>query len=55
MKRILERLANLCLADHQTTCPILEELMALKGFAAQAYGESGSRGGPSCPGAVFGR
>lgn len=33
-KRLLERLADLCLGDHQPDCPILDELLALKGFAA---------------------
>lgn len=32
-KRLLERLADLCLGDHQPACPILDELLALKGFA----------------------
>jgi MerR family copper efflux transcriptional regulator len=33
-KRLLERLADLYLGDHQPECPILDELLALKGFAA---------------------
>lgn len=33
MKHVLERLANLCLGDHQPDCPILDELLELKGFA----------------------
>ncbi|SEK15953.1 MULTISPECIES: MerR family DNA-binding protein [unclassified Variovorax] len=32
-KRVLERLASLCLGDHQPACPILDELLELKGFA----------------------
>lgn len=35
MKQVLERLADLCLGDHQPACPILDELLALHGFASQ--------------------
>ncbi|RSZ33213.1 MULTISPECIES: MerR family DNA-binding protein [unclassified Variovorax] len=35
-KRVLERLAGLCLGDHQPACPILDELLELKGFCAPA-------------------
>jgi len=35
MKQVLERLAGLCLGDHQPACPILDELLALHGFASQ--------------------
>jgi|GEM_PF-583950 len=34
-KRVLERLAGLCLGDHQPACPILDELLELRGFASQ--------------------
>lgn len=34
MKRVLERLAGLCLGDHQPACPILDELLELKGFSS---------------------
>ena len=42
MKRVLERLANLCAGDHQPACPILDELLELKGFASapQWHGEA---------------
>ncbi|QSI30338.1 MerR family DNA-binding protein [Variovorax sp. RKNM96] len=39
-KRMLERLASLCLGDHQPACPILDELLELKGFASQPHGEA---------------
>jgi len=39
-KRVLERLANLCRGDHQPACPILDELLELKGFASQWHGEA---------------
>ena len=32
-KRVLERLTGLCLGDHQPACPILDELLELRGFA----------------------
>jgi DNA-binding transcriptional MerR regulator len=41
-KRVLERLAKLCLGDHQPACPILDELVELRGFASQAEGEGGT-------------
>ncbi|WP_432725960.1 MerR family DNA-binding protein [Variovorax sp. W6] len=34
-KRVLERLAGLCLGDHQPACPILDELLELRGFSSQ--------------------
>jgi len=40
MKRVLERLANLCAGDHQPACPILDELLALQGFARQRVDET---------------
>jgi MerR family copper efflux transcriptional regulator len=39
-KRMLERLASLCVGDHQPACPILDELLELKGFASQPHGEA---------------
>ncbi|HEX7865598.1 MAG TPA: MerR family DNA-binding protein [Variovorax sp.] len=41
MKRVLERLAGLCLGDHQPACPILDELLELKGFSSQWEHEAG--------------
>jgi len=35
-KRVLERLAGLCRGDHRPACPILDELVELRGFAATA-------------------
>ena len=32
-KRVLERLAGLCLGDHHPACPILDELLELRGFS----------------------
>ncbi len=33
-KQALERLAGLCMGDQQPDCPILDELLELKGFAS---------------------
>lgn len=38
-KRVLERLADLCRGDHRPACPILDELVELRGFATQWQGD----------------
>lgn len=39
-KQVLERLASLCLGNHQPACPILDELLELRGFASRWPGDA---------------
>jgi len=47
-KRVLERLAGLCLGNHQPACPILDELLELRGFASQPVGATASASDCRC-------
>lgn len=51
-KRMLERLAGLCRGDQQPDCPILDELLELKGFARQRRNGVAPPPSPSSPAAT---